>query len=256
MSVDIDRDLMRSKQGAYMNLSISDSWERLAQPIAVDLANWQWVILAVVVLALIVPRPVWRITGLYSTLIHELGHIISAMFTGRFVTGLRLGWDHSGEVVSKGRGKFSVVISGVFGYPAPLWVSATILWAVSLGYAGRALGIYALFFLLALIFVRNWPAFVVCVASAIVALAVVFLAPAAAYLYLALLIAGFLMLSGLKDFVKLISVHTWRRHDLTHSDAYLIAQSTGTFATLWLLVIVLLGVGGLLWGVNSLLGML
>lgn len=239
-----------------MNLDLAEAWGRLSQRVDPGLGPAAWGIVGAVVLLLVLPRPVWRITGMYSTLIHELGHIIAALFTGRFVTGLRLGWDHSGEVVSRGRGKFSVIISGIFGYPAPLWVSAVMFWAISAGYAGRALGIYALFFLLALVFVRNWPAFVVCFASAAVALGVVFFAPVAAYLYLALLIAGFLLLAGLKDFAKLISVHTSRRRDISQSDAYLIARATQTFATLWLIVILLLGAAGLLWAGSSLLALL
>lgn len=236
-----------------MNLDMADAWHRLAQPVDVALAPWQWLAIAAVVLLAVIPRPIWRFTGMYSTLVHELGHIVSALFTGRYVTGLRLGWDHSGEVVSRGRGKFSVIISGIFGYPAPLWVSAIMFWAISAGYAGRGLGIYALFFLLALIFVRNWPAFVVCALSVLVALSVVFFAPVGAYIYLSLLLAGFLLIAGLRDYLKLLAVHTVRRHDLVQSDAYLIARSTSTFATLWLLVIVVLGAGALFWASLSLL---
>lgn len=236
-----------------MNLDIAEAWHRLAQPVVVDLNSWQWLIIAAVVLAMVIPTPAWRITGLYSTLVHELGHIVSALFTGRFVTGLRLGWDHSGEVVSRGRGKFSVIVSGIFGYPAPLWVSALMFWAISIGYAGHALGIYALFFLLALVFVRNWPAFVVCTVSAIIALGVVFFAPVEAYLYLSLLIAGFLLIAGLRDYAKLLAVHTWRRRDVAQSDAYLIARATHTFAGLWLLVMFALGAGALWWTSSSLL---
>ncbi|WP_347039190.1 M50 family metallopeptidase [Glutamicibacter halophytocola] len=236
-----------------MNLDIAEAWHRLAQPVVVDLNSWQWLIIAAVVLAMVIPAPAWRITGLYSTLVHELGHIVSALFTGRFVTGLRLGWDHSGEVVSRGRGKFSVIVSGIFGYPAPLWVSALMFWAISIGYAGQALGIYALFFLLALIFVRNWPAFVVCTVSALIALGVVFFAPVDAYLYLSLLIAGFLLIAGLRDYAKLLAVHTWRRRDVAQSDAYLIARATHTFAGLWLLVILALGAGALWWASRGLL---
>jgi len=230
-----------------MNFNVGEAWERLSAPVEAQLTGWQWLLMAALVLLLVVPRPVWRITGLYSTLVHEMGHILSAMLTGRFVTGLRLGWDHSGEVVSRGRGKFSVIFSGLFGYPAPLLVSSVMFWAISAGFAGRALGIYAVFFIVALFFARNAPAVLVCLLSVIVALGVVFLAPANAYLYLALLIAGFLLCSGVRDFVKLISVHTWRRNDLRQSDAYLIAESTGTFATLWLLLMLAMGAAALWW---------
>ncbi|WP_181148112.1 M50 family metallopeptidase [Arthrobacter sp. MYb213] len=239
-----------------MTVNFNDAWHRLWQPQIVDLATGELVVLLLLVLGLVLPRPIWRITGMYSTLVHELGHVISALFTGRFVTGLRLGWDHSGEVVSRGRGKASIIISGIFGYPAPLLISAALLWATATGYAGRALGIYALFFVLALVFVRNWPAFVVCSASAVIALGVVFFAPSSAYIYLALLLGGFLFCSGLRDFIKLLSVHTWRRQDIEQSDAYLIARSTGTFATLWLLVIMLLGAVGIFLGFQSIVRLL
>ena len=238
-----------------MNLNIGEAWARLAEPVAVDLLGWQWLALAAVAGLLVFPRRIWRITGLYSTLVHEMGHIVAAMLTGRFVMGLRLGWDHSGEVVSRGRGKFSVIFSGLFGYPAPLSVSAVMLWAISGGYAGRALGVYALFFLLALFFARNWPAVVVCLITSAVALAVVFFAPPGTYVYLSLLVAGFLLLAGVKDFIKVLGVHTWRRRDLGQSDAYLIAQATGTFATLWLAVMLVLGAAALLWAVNSLVSL-
>lgn len=238
-----------------MNLDIGETWQRLWQPVESNLTGWQWAIVAGIVLLLVVPPQVWRITGLYSTLIHEMGHIISAMLTGRFVMGLRLGWDHSGEVVSRGRGKFSVIFSGLFGYPAPLFVSAVMLWAISAGFAGRALGIFALFFVLALFFARNWPAVLVCLISAAGALAVVFFAPVNAYLYLALLIAGFLLCSGIRDFIKLLAVHTTRRRDLRQSDAYLIAESTGTFASLWLLLMLVLGGLCLWWAGTSLVAL-
>lgn len=221
-----------------------------------DLVGWQWLIVASLVALLVLPAPAWRITGMYSTLVHELGHVISAMFTGRFVTGLRLGWDHSGEVVSRGRGGFSVVVSGSFGYPAPIWCAAGLLAATSAGHAGLALGVYALFFCLALVFVRNIPALVVCVASVALALGIVLFAPVAAYIYVVLLLAGFLLAAGVRDCVKLLSVHLWRRAEIANSDAYLIARSTGTFATLWLLVILLLAGAGLWLAASSLLALL
>ncbi|MCW4466433.1 M50 family metallopeptidase [Glutamicibacter sp. MNS18] len=236
-----------------MGETLSELWLRLSLHQPVELDGWQWLILAALVALLVLPRPSWRLTGMYSTLVHELGHVISALFTGRFVTGLRLGWDHSGEVVSRGRGKISVVISGIFGYPAPIWCAAGLLAAAAAGYPGAALGIYALFFCLALVFVRNFPALVVCVASALLALGVVFFAPTDAFVYVTMLLAGFLLVAGLRDCLKLLSVHTWRRTEIGSSDAYLIAASTRTFASLWLLVILALAGGGLWLAVASLL---
>lgn len=233
--------------------TLNELWLRLSLRQPTELGGWQWLILIGLVALLVLPRPAWRLTGMYSTLVHELGHVISALFTGRFVTGLRLGWDHSGEVVSRGRGKISVIISGVFGYPAPIWVAAGLFSAAAAGYTAMALGVYALFFCLALVFVRNFAALVVCVMSALSALGIVLFAPVSAFTYVTMLLAGFLLMAGLRDCIKLLSVHVWRRSAIRSSDAYLIAESTGTFATLWLLVILAVAAAGTWLAVVSLL---
>lgn len=244
---------VKSDKGYTVTEFVSELWARLTLHQPTELSRWQWLIVLTLVLLLVLPHPVWRLTGMYSTLVHELGHVISALFTGRFVTGLRLGWDHSGEVVSRGRGKFSIIISGIFGYPAPVWLAAGLFAAAAAGYSGVALGIYALFFCLCLIFVRNLAALVVCVASALIALGLVLFAPVEAFTYATLLLAGFLFLAGLRDCLKLLSVHLWRRRDIQNSDAYLIAQATGTFATFWLVVILALAGTGAWLAVRSLL---
>ncbi|GAA0188621.1 M50 family metallopeptidase [Glutamicibacter creatinolyticus] len=236
-----------------MGETLNAMWHRLSLQHELQLSPWQWVLLGALVALLVLPRPAWRLTGMYSTLVHELGHVVLALFTGRFVTGLRLGWDHSGEVVSRGRGKASVIISGVAGYPAPLWCSAGLLAATAAGYPGLALGAYAILFCLALVFVRNLAALLVCVASAALALGIVFFAPVDMFVYVALLLAGFLLVAGARDCLKLLAVHTWRRQDVRQSDAYLIGASTGTFSGIWLLVILTLAGSGLWLAVRSLI---
>lgn len=115
------------------------------------------------------------------------------------------------------------------------------------------LGAYAIIFCLALVFVRNLAALLVCVASAALALGIVFFAPVDMFVYVALLLAGFLLLAGARDCLKLLAVHTWRRQDVRQSDAYLIGTSTGTFSGIWLLVILTLAGSGLWLAVRSLI---
>ncbi len=242
------------KASACSPLALSESWkdewimeeffthllERLGQMPAQPPTVLQLVIVAALVALLVLPRPLWRVTGMYCTLIHELGHVIFALFTGRFVTSLQLGWDHSGQVVSRGRRGWSSAISGVAGYPAPLWCAAGLLAAAAAGYSGWALLAFALLFCGALVFVRNLPAILVCGSSAGAALAILVFAPIPYFTFAVLFMGGFLLLAGLRDMLKLLSVHLWRRHHREQSDAVLIARSTGGYAWIWLWLIMIL----------------
>ena len=58
-------------------------------------------------IVLSIPRVTWRWFGLYVTFVHELGHAFAALMTGRVVHGLKIGLDHSGQLVSSGRRGFS-----------------------------------------------------------------------------------------------------------------------------------------------------
>src|SRR5690606_26142039 len=104
-------------------------WQTLftrAEPL--DLSPW--VMLAIVAAAALIsiPRASWKVFGLFTTLVHELGHAVAAILTGRVVHGIRIRRNHSGEALSSGTGR--AVISGLMGYPAPAVVGAAQLWSV------------------------------------------------------------------------------------------------------------------------------
>src|SRR5690554_3005758 len=86
-----------------------------------------------------VPRATWQWFGLFTTLVHELGHAVAALLTGRIVHGIRIRRNHSGDALSSGRGALGTVVSGVMGYPAPAVVGAAQLWSVFNGYTTAAL---------------------------------------------------------------------------------------------------------------------
>src|SRR5690606_25585426 len=148
-----------------------------------------WVALLIVAAAALVslPRASWRIFGLFTTLVHELGHAVAAMLTGRVVHGIRIRRNHSGEALSSGKG--SAVISGLMGYPAPAIVGAVQLWAVFSGYPSIALFAGGVVLVLTLLVIRNLFGVLVVVASIAVSAALWFLAPADVQTY-ALLILG------------------------------------------------------------------
>ena len=184
--------------------------------------------------ALSIPRATWRWFGLYVTFVHELGHAFAALMTGRFVHGLKIGLNHSGQLVSSGRRGFSATWSGFWGYPAPAVVGLALVWAVSEGWAGAAASVGALLLLVALIFLRNFTGILVALVSAAIAQCLILFADPATLSYVVLALGIALGVGAIRDFFKVAAVHTRRRQHVGSSDAYILAQATGAPSFIWL----------------------
>lgn len=206
---------------------------------------------------LTVPRASWRIFGLYVTFVHELGHAYAALVTGRFVHGLKIRLDHSGELASSGKPGFSAVFSGFWGYPAPAVVGLALVGSTYYGHASAALSIGALVLLVSLIFLRNWAGIAVALCSALAAQLLVVFTPARATHWVVLGLGLMLLVGSVRDLFKVIGVHTRRRGLVASSDAYILATRSWLPAWFWLLgFVVVVGAAVMLsaWMVVSMLG--
>ncbi|WP_423181496.1 M50 family metallopeptidase [Arthrobacter sp. NyZ413] len=194
------------------------------------------VVLGILVAAVLLsgPRQTWRWFGLYVTFVHELGHAFAALMTGRVVHGLRIGLDHSGQLLSSGRGKFGAVWSGFWGYPSPAVVGVALIWSVSAGHSGAAMSIGALVLLVALVFLRGFAGIFVAVCCAAIAQLLLVFANAATVSHVVLGLGMALEVGAVRDWFKVAAVHTRRRNRLASSDAFILARSTGVPSWLWL----------------------
>lgn len=190
-------------------------------------------ILAVAV-ALSVPQATWRWFGLFATLVHELGHAVAAILTGRVVHGIRIRRNHSGDALSSGRGALGTIISGVMGYPAPAIVGAAQLWSVANGYTAVALFAGGVVLVLTLLVIRNAFGFLVVLASAAASTALWFFATPEVQGYALLALGIALLIGSVRGLLTVIGVHVARREQLGTSDAYLLFRRTGIPSPLWL----------------------
>ena len=193
-----------------------------------------------------IPRVTWQWFGLFATLVHELGHAIAAILSGRVVKGIRIRRDHSGDAMSTGRGGFATVLSGVFGYPAPAIVGAAQLWSVFNGYTAAALLIGGVVLVLTVLVIRNAFGIVVVLASAGVAALLWFYATPEVQGYALLVLGVALLVGSVRGLLTVISVHTSRRDQLRTSDAYLLYKRTHVPSPVWLAVFAVL-IGGSVW---------
>lgn len=138
-----------------------------------------WVLLASAVLAalLCLPRATWRWFGLVVTVVHELGHALAGLTTGRRVLRIRIEADHSGVTHTFGTSA-SAVWSTFWGYPFPAVVGA--VWAAGAG-AGRwplVAAASAAVLVISLIVMRGWLSWCVTLGTAAALIALLAADPA------------------------------------------------------------------------------
>jgi hypothetical protein len=213
----------------------SFDWQSLftrAEPL--DLSPWVMLAIVAVAALISIPRASWKIFGLFTTLVHELGHAIAAILTGRVVRGIRIRRNHSGEALSIGSGR--AIVSGLMGYPAPAIVGAGQLWAVFAGYPSIALFAGGIVLVLTLLVIRNLFGVLVVLGSIAVSAALWFTAPADVQAYALLVIGIALLVGSVRGLGAVVAVHTRNRGQLATSDAYLLFKHTGVPSPVWLLL--------------------
>lgn len=226
-------------------------WDRIvagfsrSQPPELTLTEVLLILMAAA--ALSIPTATWRYFGLFSTVVHELGHAFAALVTGSRVTGIRLNFDHSGLTTSFGRPGWRTAWVTFWGYPVPAVVGAVLVWAGFAGWAPAALSVGALVLLLSLLFIRNAGGVLILLGAAAVSTVLVVAVPAefAGHVVVALGVA--LLVGAVRDLGKVASVHARRRRSRGQSDAYLLYRSTGIPAVVWLALFALVITASLAW---------
>ena len=214
-------------------------WSTLFSPAEpVDVSTTVLVVVILVAAVLSIPRATWQWFGLFTTLVHELGHAVAAILTGRFVHGIRIRRNHSGDAMSSGSG--AAVLSGVMGYPAPAVVGALQVWAVFEGYAAIALFVGGVVLVLTILVIRNLFGVLVVLVSAGVAALLWFYATPEVQGYALLVLGVALLVGAVRGLVTVVGVHTSRRNQLQTSDAYLLYKRTGVPSPVWLLIFAIL----------------
>ena len=200
------------------------------------------VLLTGLVAALVVVAPApWRVARHVVTLVHEAGHALAALLTGRRLAGIRLHSDTSGLTTSVGRPSGpGMVLTAVAGYVAPgllglgaAWMtsrgwSVGLLWSLLLMLAAMAVGIRNLFGL--------WSV----LATAAVLLAVTWWASPAWQTVAACAVTWSLLLGAPRPLLEL--ARTRRRGPRT-SDADVLARLTGVPGGVWVAVLGAVTVG-------------
>ncbi len=193
----------------------------------------------------------WHLSRHFLTLVHEAGHGLVAVLTGRRLAGIRLHSDTSGLTVSVGRPTGpGMVATAAAGYLGPAAAGLGAAWLLGAGYAVGLL--WALFaaVLLMLLVIRNPYGLWVLLVTLGATLVVTWWAPVAWQVAIAYGVTWFLLLGAPR---AVLEMQTLRRRDrragrrLT-SDADALARLTPLPAPVWVGMFWLGCVGALLAG--------
>lgn len=167
------------------------------------------VIAMVFALTLCVIPQIWRITRQAATIVHEAGHALMAAVVGRRIMGIKLHTDTSGVMISRGKPKgIGMLAVCLIGYPAPGVLAGLMAIGVSIGHAGAALSLYQALMLYALLLCRNVVGILSCLASLLMTGALWFFGTAELVTFIAMMLAVFYILAGLRCLIDVMRVHS------------------------------------------------
>lgn len=197
--------------------------------------GWELALIAAAAVALAVPAVTWRWFGLFSTVVHELGHAFAAITTFQFVTGITLKGDHSGQTRYLTRGGIRSLWAGFWGYPVPAVVGAALVVAGIRGYGPGAMSVIVVILALTLLLIRNMAGLAIIGASLASALILALFVPPVFTGHVAIGLGIALLIGAVRDLGKLVYVHVRRRGDLESSDAYNLFRSSFIPSPVWIL---------------------
>jgi hypothetical protein len=226
--------------------SVSDLWDTLlgAQP---DPPGLLVLVTAVIALAVVAFRPLWRVARNAVTIAHEGGHALVALLTGRKLRGIRLEFDTSGLTLSAGRPTGpGMMFTLLAGYIAPSLVGLGGAWLLGGNRITLLLWLAVLLLLLMLINIRNvFGAVSVLVTGAIVFGVSWYATPQvqAAFAYVGV---WFLLIGGVRPVFELQKLRS--RGRMPESDADQLAGVTHVPALFWVGVFLAVAVAALVIG--------
>jgi hypothetical protein len=203
----------------------------------------RWLVLGtgVLALAVVVSSRAWPRARTVVTIVHEGGHALVALATGRRLAGVRLYRNTAGETVSAGRADGpGIALTTAAGYPAPslLGLGAAALLAI-----GHLTGMLLLSLVLLAglaVAVRNVYGMLAVLISAGAIAAVCLFAPAVVQAGFGYVMTWFLLLGGVRPVIELRRER--RRGRTRRSDADQLARLTWVPGGAWVMIFGVVGV--------------
>ncbi|WZH52887.1 MAG: M50 family metallopeptidase [Nocardioides alkalitolerans] len=192
---------------------------------------------------LVLHRPLWRRARHLVTIVHEGGHGVAALLSGRRLAGIRLHSDTSGLTVSRGRPRGpGMIVTAFGGYVAPTLLGLVAAFVVSRGYAVAGLWTALLLLALLLLQIRNFFGLWAVLVAGLGVFAVTWWASGPVQVGATYVVTWFLLLSAPRPVLELQQQR--RQGRAPHSDADMLGRLTPFPGGFWVAVFLLVTAGG------------
>ncbi len=231
---------------------VTSLWDELfsAQP---DPPAVLVLITALLALAVVSVRPLWRVARNAITIAHEGGHALIALLSGRKLRGIRLEFDTSGLTLSAGRPTGpGMVLTLMAGYIAPSLIGLAAAWILGGNRITLLLWVAVGLLLLMLINIRNVFGVISVLITGAVVFAVSWYASPPVQAAFAYAVVWFLLIGGVRPVSELQRLR--RRGRMPGSDADQLGRITHVGALFWVGLFYLVTLGALAIGTFMLAG--
>lgn len=202
------------------------------------------VLTAVVALAAVLIRRVWRIVRNAITIAHEGGHALAAVLSGRRLQSIRLRSDTSGLTVTRGKPSGpGMLITLVAGYVTPSLIGLAGAWLLVEHRITISLWLCLVLLLAVLLMIRNVYGFLAVIVTGAAVFGVSWFASATTQAAFAYAGVWFLLLGGVRPVFELVRQR--RRGEAPDSDADQLARFTHVPGLLWCGLFLVVSVGAL-----------
>lgn len=179
----------------------------------------------------------WKYTKLLATWVHEVGHAVAALLTGRGVSGIRINGDASGDTEHVGKATgLGRMVTAFAGYPAPSLVGLGIIAGITDQHLNWVLVGFLAVSVLMIPLQRSFLGFFITIGACGVSYLLVQISPLAGILALSCL-AGYMLIASPRTIIELYYVHKQNRvlpsKKQQHSDAMALAEMTGIPPKFW-----------------------
>ncbi|MBG6213604.1 MAG: M50 family metallopeptidase [Cryobacterium sp.] len=211
-----------------------DLWQRMTTPHVALAPLTAWLTVAAAA-AIVLFSPVWRLGRHAITIVHEGGHGIVAVLSGRKLGGIRLHSDTSGLTVSRGRPTGpGMIFTLLAGYPASALLGLGAAWLLSRGYDVGLLWLLLAALALLLVQIRNWFGLWSVALTGAVVFGVSWFGSVQVQGMFALLVTAFLLLGAVRTTLELQQSRS--RRGGSSSDADQLASLTHIPGIFWVAV--------------------
>ena len=233
---------------------LQELWDRTAGTQAVP-PSWVIAASAAVALVTVLDARSWHVARNMITIVHEGGHALVSLLTGRRLDGIRLHSDTSGVTYSRGRQTGpGVVLTSAAGYVAPPLLGLGAAWLLAAHHVTAMLWLLLVLLATTFLAIRNAYGVLAVLVAAGAVLAVSWLASAAVQAAFGYADVWFLLVGGVRSVIELQTQrHRGHRSRGSLSDSDRLARLTGVPGGIWVALFLLFSVAALILGARLLL---